>query len=154
MLVSGVQHDSRCVHCEVDIAAIWLMSVISHSYRIPLLLWWKLLRSTLLAISNMQYCVINQSRHTVCYIPVTSFRTGSWELLTLGQAPNTPHPTPSHPLSPLKPPSLTPAMTNPSSVSLVGFWSGWVVCLTFRIPHTSEIIWYLSFSIWLISLSL
>ena len=35
------------------------------------LLWWEMLRSTLLAISNIQYSIVNYSHHAVHYIPRT-----------------------------------------------------------------------------------
>ena len=83
----------------------------------------------------MQYSVPNYSHHAVHYLLMTYFVTGSLNLLT----PFTHLPT-----------LLPSASGNCQSVLYIHELD----CFFFKIPHIREIIWYLSFSVWLISLSI
>ena len=89
------------------------------------LLWWELLRFTLLATSHMQYSIPMVTMLYIISPGLMHFITGSLCL---------------HPLYPICPP-LTPCIWQPPYIFTSNFFYS-----TYK-----EIIWYLSFSIWLIS---
>ena len=81
----------------------------------------------------MPYSIINYSHHVLHDIPMTYLLILKLEVWTFWPpSPILPHPLPLHP-----------------SICSLYLWA-----FLKKIPHISEIKWYLSFSIWLISLSL
>ena len=100
-------------------------------------LWWESLRSILLVLSNIWHSTVNHSHCAIHYIPRTYFMT--WSLYFWQPSPIV------HTGTPL----CFSSLRQPPICSLY-LW----VWLIFYISHTSEIIQYLSFCVWLISLSI
>ena len=95
-------------------------------------LWWKLLKSSLLATFNRQYSIINYSHYAVHYIFITYVYFVA-RILYLLTTSNCHHGYITHPPTT---PTLLKAATNLISISVS---SGY-----FQVLHVSEITWYLS----------
>ena len=95
--------------------------------------WWELLKSILLATFNTQYSIINYSHHAVHCISRTYL---SYEFVPFDHL----H---SFPLS------LTPSLaTTYQSVLFLSSVFVFVLEEVVKIPPVSEIVWYLSLSVW------
>ena len=102
-------------------------------------------RLSLVTICRQRYyIIIDYIPHTVHFIPVTHLLC-SWKFVPL----NRPHPFLSSPH-----PSLATTCLFSVSITLFLFCYVYSFVLFFWIPHISEIIQYLSFSVWLFSLSM